>query len=337
MSQNPTVKPEPCGKTQAFTLIELLVVIAIIAILAAMLLPALAKAKQKALTSTCSSNLKQLGNGLAMYLGDSKDEIPPCYMATSSGASAGQQYSWDDYLNTYMGTQWTLKQLNWRHAWDKQAAPPANAPFIVKQFLCPADKRDWPGNLNSPAANRYGGPRRSYSMAEHDMGSTTINVWYWQLTRTPGQEAWPPSAGNQTGIGLVLREDGANVNGANSGITRWNPDPGKPAAGYSTPWDVGNQPAVNAAMVLDQTDTISLTEHIAEDSLVGNSWRSWIPVPPLQWSMGGLTSREHHGQDMYNYLHLDGHVEFLIRDATLGMTNKTLAKQTGKWTILAAD
>src|SRR5262249_37123277 len=72
-------------KNSAFTLIELLVVIAIIAILAAMLLPALARAKAKAQKVACANNLRQIAVGTTLYANDSGDWVIPARGSTGAG------------------------------------------------------------------------------------------------------------------------------------------------------------------------------------------------------------------------------------------------------------
>jgi len=91
--------PDRC-RWLRFTLVELLVVIAIIAILAAMLLPALAKAREKARTISCVSNMKQLGLAGQMYLVDNEDHI--VMGGYGRGETLDKQLTWDVSLLSYL-------------------------------------------------------------------------------------------------------------------------------------------------------------------------------------------------------------------------------------------
>ena len=85
----------PQRKTRGFTLIELLVVIAIIAILAAILFPAFAKARESARRASCSSNLKQIGLALMQYSQEYDERLP-------GGAENGGNYAWSYVIQPYV-------------------------------------------------------------------------------------------------------------------------------------------------------------------------------------------------------------------------------------------
>ena len=159
-------------KRIGFTLIELLVVIAIIAILAAILFPVFAQAREKARQSGCLSNLKQIGTGIMMYTQD-YDEAYPCnwYGGLWPTTPDGKQYKWMDAIYPYVKNE--------------------------QVFTCPSDGSN---------RKQYVYYQKLAKQSTDNWGSYCTNVAYWDPgPGTPASSEGNPSARRITTIAAVTR------------------------------------------------------------------------------------------------------------------------------------
>ena len=124
--KNPSSQPTRTVQAgNAFTLIELLVVIAIIAILAAMLLPALSNAKEKARRATCVNHLHQIGIGLSMYFPDYREKVPPCQWLDTDTTGDDATY------NAYQNGLTPADVRNLGYLWETKAIPNARVFYCL--------------------------------------------------------------------------------------------------------------------------------------------------------------------------------------------------------------
>lgn len=211
---------------RGFTLIELLVVIAIIAILAAILFPVFARAREKARQTSCLSNLKQLGLAMLMYT-QGYDEMLPAVRRDHAAP-----YPWPSGANNNRGT------------WAVNIYPYVNN---IQVYNCPSTSLRWIGNWNHMRpAYGYNEHIANRSMAEITRPAETLVLvdtfanpalhnnnggYSWRVQQT--YRGWD----NATGIIEGRHNDGANIAFAD-GHAKWSQVPNYEHLAAGTPWNI---------------------------------------------------------------------------------------------------
>lgn len=155
-------------KSLHFTLLELLVVIAIIALLAAMLLPALSKAKSTSRTIMCAGNLRQWNVGTQVYAEAWQDYLPPHEMGTYSPTASSINY---DYWNMWAG-------------WLRDAFLPK---AVREIYLKGNDINGCPEHSNTPLGTSTTATMRIYSYGESYSICNRLNLCKFNQIRSPSR------------------------------------------------------------------------------------------------------------------------------------------------------